>query len=219
MRWVVFLAAGGEGNWQSKFRQAHPIPHLSTPRADTAGNGRRTFPKFPTTTSCPWFRKAMQKWRKGESVSLTMSLHDLWEAAVRASASTSCPLLPKSFADSSLGWWGLISRSALLMQCPLLAPRQYWLALKHGADYLLSILASSVVRRIKKAKTGDSSCEEDIQSPRHRLKQAITSQVRTFQWQAALGWEKNKNWVGDTFSHTENMLQELANLNEKLMKI
>lgn len=101
--WDVFLAAGGEGNWQSKFRQAHPISHLGTWRADTAGNGRRTFPKSPTITSCPWFRKAMQKWRKGELVSLTMSLHDLWEAAVRASASTRCPLLPKALQTAPWG--------------------------------------------------------------------------------------------------------------------
>lgn len=66
---------------------------------------------------------------------------------------------------------------------------------------------------------GDRSWEEDTQSPRSRLKQAITSQVRTFQWQAALRWEKDWNWVGDTAHPCENMFQELANLNEKLMKI
>lgn len=70
----------------------------------------------------------------------------------------------------------------------------------------------------QKAKMGDSSCEEDTRSPRSQLKQAITSQVRTFQWQAVLGWE-NRNWVRNTVCLYENILQELANLNEKLMKI
>lgn len=66
---------------------------------------------------------------------------------------------------------------------------------------------------------GDSSCEEDTQSLRSWLKKAITSQVRTFQWQAALGWEKKRNWLGDWVCLHDNMLQEFANLNEKLMKI
>lgn len=134
MRWVVFLAAGAERNWQSKFREAHPIIHLVTGRVATAGNSRRTFLKSLTTASCPWFRIAMQKWRKGESASLTMSLWDLWEAAVRASATQGAYCCPK-LCRSSLGWWGLISWSALLMGCSLLAPRQHWPSHKHCADY------------------------------------------------------------------------------------
>lgn len=97
MRWVMFLIYGGEVSWHGKFRQAHLIFHLSPQRADTVGNGSRTFPKYPTTSCCLWVRKANQKGRKGDSVSLTRSTQSP-TSSYESICHTRCLLVPKSFA-------------------------------------------------------------------------------------------------------------------------
>lgn len=145
-------------------RQAHPISHLTsgTWRADTAGNGRRTFLKSPTLISCPWFRKAMQKWRKGESVSLTMSLHDLWEAAVRASGSTRCPLLPRAWQTAP--WGGGDWSHRLLSSWDALCLHPGTTAHLSNTVQTISPSFSSCLfccQKNQKAKKGDSSFEED----------------------------------------------------------
>lgn len=99
MRWVVFLAAGGEGNWQGKFRQAHSISsgYWECRHSCKEGHFRNPLPLPPALDLEKLCRSG------GESISLTMSLHDLWEAAVRASASTRCPLLPKALQTAPWG--------------------------------------------------------------------------------------------------------------------
>lgn len=61
--WVVFLAFGSDGNWHSKFRQAHPFPYLTS-------ESRHGWKQWQNLSSTTWplspaldLEKAMQKGR------------------------------------------------------------------------------------------------------------------------------------------------------------
>lgn len=182
MRWVVFLAAGGEGNWQSKFRQAQSISHPGTREQTQLEMAEGHFwNPLPLPPALGLEKLCRRQTRRGG-----FSNHvSAW--SLRSSCEIICqhkvPIAAQSSAESSLGRWRLISRSALLTGCPLLAPRQPC----HLSNTVQAISPSFrsclfCCQKNQKAKLGDSSCEKDTQSPRSRLKQAIPSQVRTFQW-------------------------------------
>lgn len=181
MRWVVFLAAGGEGNWQSKFRQAHTISHPGTREQTQLEMAEGHFWNPLPLSPALGLEKLCRSGDKERPVSLTMSLHDLWEAAVRTSASTRCPLLLRALQRAP--WGGGDWSHALLSSWGALCLHPGSAVISDTVQAISPSFRSCLFccQKNQKAKLGDSSCEKDTQSSRSQLKQA-TPQVRTFQW-------------------------------------
>ena len=110
MRWAVFLAVGGEGNWHSKFRWAHPCSYLSPERRHGWKRQQNISPSTLPLSPALGLEKLC---RKGDSVSLTRSTWPLMSSCestcqhkVPAGAQKLCLLLGTQPAGSLSGWWG-----------------------------------------------------------------------------------------------------------------
>lgn len=199
--------------WREPTQQVQMSPPLLLSESWEQTWLEMTAERFPNTLPLPPALDLEKLCRgRGDSVSLTRSTWSL-TSGCKSICKHRVPVgLPKSFDYSVFGQaayrqlirvvgtsWSalflLFSRTQAVLAAPACADFGSWFSVAVGQlsntvqTYFsfFQFLAFLLSEESKKTSRGDSSCEEDMQSPRSQMKKAIISQVRAFRWQDALG--------------------------------